>query len=71
MHSKSLHNIFERRSDQETAAGLEDLGFSDHPATARPALKGLILELGQAAHHPATENDRLTYPGKFLLYQFP
>src|ERR1700740_569394 len=27
---------------------LEDLGFSDHPATARPALKGLILELGKA-----------------------
>src|SRR5208283_1050900 len=49
---------------------LEDLNFSDDPATARPALKGLILELGKAARHPAAENSRLAYSSKFFLYQF-
>src|SRR6516162_11382083 len=48
---------------------LQDLGFSDHPPTAGPALKGLILKLGEAARHPATENGRLTDPSQFFIYQ--
>src|SRR5437660_11272235 len=49
---------------------LEDLNFSDDPATARPALKGLILKLGKAARHPAAENGILTDWRKFFIYQF-
>src|SRR6266480_2921156 len=47
---------------------LQDLDFRNDAASARPALKGLILELGKAARHPAAENGRLTDSSKFFIY---
>src|SRR5271165_303605 len=46
------------------------LGFSDDPPRACPTLKGLVLELCEAARHAATENGRLTDSSKLLSYQF-